>query len=107
MAGIPHLNTTIGRDLLDSKYDALRASFVMFHYPTMPRIGMISKGFYLAMDADGTNVSLHDYNSGTPREDVSGKHPGRAKLMSKLARGIHETSKYMLYNNKPRTPSGQ
>jgi hypothetical protein len=51
---------------------------------------------------DGTNVSLHDFNSGTPREDVSGKHPGRAKLMSKLARGIHETSKYMLYNNKPR-----
>ncbi len=101
IAGIPYLNNTLGRDLLDPKFADQRYAFTMYHFPAMPQIGVVGEDFYLTMNADGTMRKLHDYHSDKPRELVNDKHPGRANQMAELARGLHETAKYLLYNNKP------
>ena len=101
LAGIPYLNNTLGRNLLNPKYDDLRYAFTMYHFPAMPQIGVIGEDFYLTMNADGTRRRLHDYHSDAPRENVESMHPGEADKMEALALGLHETAKYLLYNNRP------
>ena len=101
LAGMPYLNNTLGRDLLDPKYNDQRYAFTMYHFPAMPQIGVVGEDFYLTMNADGTGRKLHDYHSDKPRVEVNEMHPGKADQMAELARGLHETAKYLLYNNKP------
>ena len=101
LAGIPYLNNTLGRDLLDPKFADRRYAFTMHHFPAMPRIGVIGEEFVLSVNADGTKRRLHDYHSDAPRENVELEHPGQADKMEALALGLHETAKYLLYNNRP------
>ena len=101
LAGIPYLNNTLGRNLLDPKFAGRRYAFTMYHFPAMPQIGVIGEEFVLTMNADGTRRRLHDYNSDSPRENVESMHPGEADKMEALALGLHETAKYLLYNNRP------
>ncbi|KKM47168.1 hypothetical protein LCGC14_1558970 [marine sediment metagenome] len=101
LAGIPYLNNTLGRNLLDPKFAGRRYAFTMYHFPAMPQIGVIGEEFVLTMNADGTRRRLHDYHSDSPRENVESMHPGEADKMEALALGLHETAKYLLYNNRP------
>ncbi len=101
LAGIPYLNNTLGRDLLDPKFNDRRYAFTMYHFPAMPRIGVIGEEFVLSVNADGSKRTLHDYRSDAPRENVELMHPGEADKLEALALGLHETAKYLLYNNRP------
>jgi phosphoglycerol transferase MdoB-like AlkP superfamily enzyme len=101
LTSTPYLNTTLGRDLLDSRFDGSRHAFTIANQSRLPEIGLIGSGFYFLMNADGSGRRLHDISSGSPREDVQDRHPERAALMERLCMGMYETARYMRYHNSP------
>jgi phosphoglycerol transferase MdoB-like AlkP superfamily enzyme len=100
--GVPYLDTTIGRDLLDPRFDGSRYAFTITDQFGCPEINLLSDRFYLRMPRDGDTATLHDLGSNTPMEDVSAQHPGETAAMAHLCRSIYETARYMLYHNAAR-----
>ena len=98
-AGVPFDNTTMGRSL-NQPIDENRAVFTQTSSKTSPIIGAVTKDFMLRMNFDSTDVKLHDLSSNTPKDDVSAKHPEKAEELSRVARGIYETTKWMFHHNK-------
>jgi len=91
-------NTTLGRDLLDTRFDSPSYAFIIVH-STMPEISILDDKFYFFMNDGGTNKRLHLLDSDTPRENVTSQFQEKAADMERLLIGLHETSKYMLYHN--------
>jgi phosphoglycerol transferase MdoB-like AlkP superfamily enzyme len=108
LASVPHLNTTLGRDLLAEGFDSMRYAFTVANQSTVPEIGLIGDEFYFVMNSDGSGKRLHRLDSGDPRENVSAQFPDTALEMERLCRGLYETSRYMPYFNAPeqKAPSG-
>jgi len=93
-----YTNSTLGRDLLDPQFDNSRYAFTVSH-GSKQRIGLISDSHYFQMDEAGTNASLHDLNSKSPRRDISKQYPRmKAQLEHKL-KAINTTINYMRYHN--------
>lgn len=105
-----YTNTTIGRDLLNTKYDEQRYAFTITH-GNNSQLGLVADSYYYKIQADGTQGRLYATdNSILPSDnkinpnrytDVSPQHPELAGKFKRLTLGIYETSKYMLYHNKP------
>jgi hypothetical protein len=95
LMGVPHLNKTLGRDLLVQRPKDKHFAFINSFYS-----GLLDDEFYLFIDPKGTE-RLYRYRTPSPTEDVKGQFPGRARKMARLCRAIHETSKYLLYHNQP------
>ncbi len=101
MTGSPFLNTTLGRNLLDTRFDSQRYAFIETKRGSAPEIGLLSDDFFLVMNVEGTNISLYPYYSQTPTENVGEKFPNQVRQMSQLCLGLYHTSKYLLYHNSP------
>jgi phosphoglycerol transferase MdoB-like AlkP superfamily enzyme len=104
IAGItatPALNTTLGRNLFDKRFNSQSYAFIESRRGPIPVIGLLSSDFYLKMNADGSEIKLHEYYSDTPETDVGVQFLNQKKKMARLCQGFFETSKYMMYNNKP------
>jgi len=99
ITGTPYKNTTIGRNLLDTRFDSQRQAFILSERRAVPEIGLLSEGFYFIMDSDGTNKRLYEYDPETPGVNASQYFPDQAREMEQLCRGIYQTSKYLLYHN--------
>lgn len=95
VAGVPYLNTSLGRDLL-----ALG--------PRDPRYSLIGEGgilddeFYLQLNPGGA-PRLYRYRSATPLVEVGGQNPERVESLLRLREAMFETSRYLLYHNPPRS----
>ncbi len=100
LAGRPHINTTLGRNLLDGALNGEPHAFKIIP-STPPRIGLIGEKFYFQMIADGSLRQLHRIHGENPRDDILAQHPDIAERMERMTRAYHETAKYMLYHNKP------
>lgn len=100
LAGMKYLNTTIGRDLFDARYDHSRYAFLLSHGRNM-RIGVIDEQFYFRVNSDGANPILFQLNSNEPRNNVMPDYLDKAQEMQRIARGIFETTRYMRYHNAP------
>ena len=98
-AGVPFYNTTMGRSL-NQPIDQNRAVYTQTSSKTSPVIGAVTKDFMLRMNFDSTDIKLHDLNSDTPETDVSHQHPEKTEKLSRVARGIYETTKWMFHHNK-------
>lgn len=104
-----YINTTMGRDLLNPKFDAERYAFIITHNNN-PDLTFVSKDYTFKILANGDNAKLFAAdqnqfpNSDTKNikkyTDVSQQHPLLAEKYKRLTLGIYETSKYMLYHNK-------
>jgi phosphoglycerol transferase MdoB-like AlkP superfamily enzyme len=101
ITGTPFLNTTLGRNLFDTRFNSQRYAFIQSKRGAVPEIGLLSDKFYLVMNADGTNKRLYPYYSETPMIDLGEQFPDQKREMSRLCRGLYETSKYLLYHNSP------
>ncbi len=101
MTGSPFLNTTLGRNLLDTRFDSQRYAFIETKRGSAPENGLLSDDFFLVMNVEGTNISLYPYYSQTPTENVGEKFPNQVRQMSQLCLGLYHTSKYLLYHNSP------
>jgi len=93
--GVPYLNKTLGRDLLEDRPPDQRVAFIESIYR-----GLLNDEFLLLIDPRGVK-RLYRYRSATPLEDVREKYPEQATQMAKLQNAIHQVSKYLLYNNPP------
>jgi phosphoglycerol transferase MdoB-like AlkP superfamily enzyme len=100
LAGTEYTNTTLGRDLLDPRFDKDRYAFIFTHSSDY-MLGLLSKDYYLTVLQDGSKTVLYDINAKDDRENVAAAHPEQTDKMRNLALGIFETTKYMLHHNKP------
>jgi arylsulfatase A-like enzyme len=93
-----YVNTTMGRDLLDDRFNEMRYAFTVTHGQGL-RIGILDEEFYFLMNDDGTQKVLHQLEAEDPRADTSAAHPERAAKLEELTRAIFETTRYMRFHN--------
>jgi len=92
----PYINTTLGRDLLNSK-DKMDAAFIIHH--DEGNIGLVTNDYYFVKNLRVTTADLMPIKSNTPALTELQKDSVKNEL-SKLTTAIYETSKWMLVNNK-------
>ena len=100
IAGIcrkPYLNKTIGTDILNTKNNF---AFFMNKKMSPSSYGVINDQFYLRVFRDGSGMELHDILDSDPGEDVKHKYKSKADSLKKIADGLFQTAKYMLYHNR-------
>ncbi|MHC4548393.1 MAG: LTA synthase family protein [Planctomycetota bacterium] len=100
-------NTTMGRNLLDERFDGQRYAFLQTRRGAVSEVGLLGPEFYLVVNQDGTNARLHGYLSKTPLEDLAAQHPERVRDMVELGLGLYHASKYMMYHNAPPGDAGR
>jgi arylsulfatase A-like enzyme len=100
IAAVPYANSSLGRDLLDRRFDGMRYAFTISHRQ-VPEIGLISNDFYFLTNADGTNRRMHAIASDSPGENVMDEYPDVTSEMESLCHGFYEAANYIRYNNTP------
>lgn len=98
LAANGYVNTTMGRDLLDERYDNARFAFTVTHGQGL-RVGLLNERYYFLMNDDGSNKVLHDMQADNPRDNVITQFAGQAQQFEQLCRAIFETTRYMRYHN--------
>jgi hypothetical protein len=102
LAGVGHLNTTMGQNLLDPALDPERSIFMLVDDGPMHRVGLMDRHFLFTIDANGGRPVLHDLTANDVTVDASPTHADQAARMRAEALGCYQTSQYMLRNNPPR-----
>ena len=92
----PYTNTTLGRDVLNSK-DKTDAAFIIHH--DEGNIGVVTDNYYFVKNLRITKEELMPINSNTLLLNPKQKDSVKNKL-SQLTSAIYETAKWMLVNNK-------
>ena len=93
LIGVPYLNTSLGRDLLNLGPGARHFSLIGF-------TGVLDDEFYFRLDPGGPR--LFRYRSEKGAEDVHERYPEKLAELRRLHDALYETSKYMLYHNPAR-----
>jgi hypothetical protein len=92
----PYVNTTLGRDLLNSK-NKMDAAFIIHH--DEGNIGVVTNDFFFMKNLQINKEELmplsnHSFTiSPTQKDSIK-------KSLSQLTSAIYETAKWMLVNNK-------
>lgn len=100
LAQTDYVDSALGRDLLDERFDDRRYAFTVEHGGDRV-IGLVSDAFYFMMRFDGSDARLHRLDSETPRTDVSAEYPELAQEMANYTAAMRDTIQYMRENNKP------
>ena len=95
-----YVNSTMGRDLMDERFDASRYAFTIEHGGSRV-IGLLTDEYYFMMGFDGTGKRLHKLDAENPREDVSAQHPEITATLFEYMGAMRDTIQYMRENNKP------
>lgn len=99
LAGIPALNTTMGRNLFDPRFQENSVAFISRTQGAEVEIlTRIPSGVCLTTPY-GEDGSLYDCSSGQSM-DATVSESAKVVEQRNLAQGLYHTSKYMLYNNK-------
>lgn len=101
LAGNGYIDTTLGRDLLDERYDNMRYAFTVTHDYGL-EIGLLDKEFYFRMNSDGTKKTLNQLSNDEPRTNVMEQFPDKAQKYEQLTRALFETDRYMRFHNERR-----
>jgi phosphoglycerol transferase MdoB-like AlkP superfamily enzyme len=92
----PYTNTTLGRDVLNTK-NKTDAAFIIHH--DEGNIGVVTDNYYFVKNFRITKEELMPINSNTLLLNPKQKDSVKNKL-SQLTSAIYETAKWMLVNNK-------
>ena len=92
----PYTNTTLGRDVLNTK-NKMDAAFIIHH--DEGNIGVVTDNYYFVKNLRITKEELMPINSNTLLLNPKQKDSVKNKL-SQLTSAIYETAKWMLVNNK-------
>lgn len=92
----PYSNTTLGRDLLNSK-NKMDAAFIIHH--DEGNIGIVTNENYFVKNMQINKEDLMSMNFDTPLMDSTQRDSIKNKL-SQLTSAIYETAKWMLVNNR-------
>lgn len=99
MAGMEFRNGAMGRDIQQPAPEGERVVPLVLREGTFPLIGGVTKDFLLQMQHDGSQPTLHEIASPEPLVDVADRYPEEFQRLVSLTRGLHETSRLMLYQN--------
>ena len=102
LAGVEHVNTTLGQDLLAPDFDPDRGIFLLVD-EDRPRLGLLNQRFFSAVDGDGSRPVLHDRSAADPGADASSRLPDEAKHLREQLQANYQTAQYMLEHNPPRS----
>jgi phosphoglycerol transferase MdoB-like AlkP superfamily enzyme len=91
----PYVNTTLGRDLLDS---AKRKNFA-FTTNTSGKIGMVTDDFYFTRNLEFPDEQLHPLTPDASRLSGKQKDSIRQRL-SEFTSSFYETARWMIMNNR-------
>jgi phosphoglycerol transferase MdoB-like AlkP superfamily enzyme len=95
---IPYLNTTLGRDLMDStRYEGKALSFIF--NPDQESIGVVHNGYFYRLQLKTGKEEMVSTVNNDPVPDSVINGP-RKKELRQLTEGIYETAKYMILKNK-------
>jgi len=100
LVGVEYTNTTMGRDIQLPAPEGERAVPVVLREGNFPLIGVVTQHYLVQMNADGSSASMHEIASKTPLDNVAEANPAEYQRLYRLARGLHETARLMLYSNK-------
>ena len=92
----PYVNTTLGRDVLNSK-GRKDAAFIIHH--DEGNIGLVTDDYYFVKNLRINKENLMPINSNTLSLDAK-QEDSVKKNLSKLTSAIYETAKWMLVNNR-------
>ena len=95
MAGIEYNNYTLGRDLLNTTFDASRAAYIAG--PGSTPIRLVQDGYCFFDNRTGAKV-LYKLTENSDK-NYAAEQPELFAQMEELADAITQTSLYMLYNN--------
>ncbi|MDH5785827.1 MAG: LTA synthase family protein [Chromatiales bacterium] len=98
LAGQPHLNTTLGRDLLNPAFDNARYAFIIRHAADT-QIGVVDNEFFFRLSLQSGKRQLHHILGAEPRDNLIEKYPQRANEMETLTRALYESARYLSNNN--------
>ncbi|WP_268800438.1 LTA synthase family protein [Pseudomonas huanghezhanensis] len=99
MAGLEFRNSGMGRDIQQPAPEGERVVPLVLREGTFPLIAGVTQHYMVQMQHDGSSPTLHDLASQTPLDDVAGQNPAEFRRLVELTRGMHETSRLMLYQN--------
>ncbi|MCK9984948.1 MAG: hypothetical protein AzoDbin1_01420 [Azoarcus sp.] len=100
LLGVEYRNGALGRDVQLPAPEGERAVHVILREGAFPLIGAVTRNFLVQMNHDGSKATMHDLASKTPTDNVADAHPEEFARLAALARGLHETSRYMMYDNR-------
>lgn len=100
LLGVEYRNGALGRDVQLPAPEGERAVHVILREGAFPLIGAVTRRFLVQMNHDGSHATMHDLASQTPTDNVAEAHPEEFARLAALARGLHETSRYMMYDNR-------
>lgn len=90
--------TTLGRDLLDPRFDEQAYAFIISH-DSVPRIGVISRKHLFRMRADGSQRGLYAIDGENYQQDITAQQPEVGQQLETLTQALYETARYMRYHN--------
>lgn len=99
LAGVNHVNTTLGRNLFDPYFDKERYSFIYNYYSELNEYGLLNETFYLHFD-DKNGFQLFAYRSPAPQVDVQNENQDVFVRMKTIAEGYLQTGRYLLFHNQ-------
>lgn len=91
---------SLGRDLLDKRYDDQRYAFTIFGDSNSAEIGILDSEYYYMRKATAKTGTLHALDSTTPSVDLSSANPERVVQMNHLLDDYYQTAMYLLTHNK-------
>ncbi|HEY6000914.1 MAG TPA: LTA synthase family protein [bacterium] len=97
LAGVPYLNTGLGRDLLDPAFDAMRFAFTAGDQGSSPKLGLVGPERAFGMFGNGTGRRLVALGGAQAGADVLAREPETATRMEALCRALYETARYLPY----------
>jgi phosphoglycerol transferase MdoB-like AlkP superfamily enzyme len=93
LAGVPHKNTTLGRDLFKIAKDSTAPKFAFIFDIDTKEYGIIDNANYYFKAIKGSKEGLLNWNA-TPNTTTNSSY------YQNLANGFFQTARYLIYNNK-------
>ena len=98
LAGVPHVNTALGRDLLAARPESSQFAFLA---STTSR-GLVDAGYFYARDAAGRETLRRLLPDGALEpEDVAAREAPRLEDMARLAGAMQDSAGWLLLHNPP------
>ena len=96
-----YTNTTMGRDLFDTKYDQSRYAYTIEH-GSFRTIGLLTDTYFQQMKFDGSSQRLYKLGTEKPKTNVAENNSEINNTMTTYTSAINATVRYIRENNQPR-----
>lgn len=94
------VNTTIGRDLFDTRFDDSRYALTITRQGPGHLLGLVGKNYYFLIGSNGSNPRLHRIYTDNPSKNLMEELPEIAYQYQTQLFAIYDTAKYMRYHNQ-------